>query len=421
MVKCERCGREVRGRLQRHQGSKYCQKRAPQQPTDIPIEQLERVSDVLKACGITPDQLPGWDIAALDELPNMRQYQPRPRRHTTAWHITPLAGGLFLPSLSDILFDIGRHVQTESVRSAEVWRDNELMQFRSKEWIKWIKEVLDDKPVKMRALNMHMGLKLMPKPAKDAFRIQALDVARERYQPLHNVDLTLHDSDANITPRLTQTSRLPAVYGNTQEALKKLDHGCFFVQMPNELITVPANSAHAVVALNSCYVYGHTFTLLNEAVDPSSVELDVRGNYVPEEACQKRVDQLRLGLQSPIFREAYIDHFLETWAVDKLWFFGPGCQPFYEQLLELLANDKAGNQGQCGLCSWRHLKLDHIEHARVHLEGRCSRIEGTDVHEQEEDDESERESDDAQRDHADHSRKRRKCTGQDIESVRRKK
>ncbi|KAK5109957.1 hypothetical protein LTR85_001802 [Meristemomyces frigidus] len=151
-----------------------------------------------------------------------------------------------------------------------------------------------------------------------------------------------------------------------------MDHGRFLVQMPGECIAVPANSPYAVVALNSCYIYGHTFTLQTEAIDPSSVLAEKGGNSSATEACEKRVDQLERGLRSKIFRQAYSDHFFETWAIDALVFRESHSEHSFQRLVQLWADD-IRDRGSCEWCSsvgWSYLGLESVGHARAHLAGK---------------------------------------------------
>jgi hypothetical protein len=91
-----------------------------------------------------------------------------------------------------------------------------------------------------------------------------------------------------------------------------MDHGCFLVQMPGESIAVPSNSPHAVMALSSYYVYGHTYTTQGKPYDPISVLANISAGVAPDEACKSRISQIRLGLQNDTCRKAFIDHFVET-------------------------------------------------------------------------------------------------------------
>ncbi|KAK5109965.1 hypothetical protein LTR85_001798 [Meristemomyces frigidus] len=212
---------------------------------------------------------------------------------------------------------------------------------------------------------------ILSQSGRNDFRTQALTWAYQVCQLEDNRGLLQHAAEADITPQLTRTevhhdslphistsvgttsgrgdqplkvwllwpsteiSRLESYYGNTRSAIEHMDHDCFLIQMPGECIAVPANSPHAVVALSSCYTYGHTFTLQTEAIDPSGALAEKGGNFSATEACEKRVDQLERGLRSKIFRQAYIDHFFETWATDALVFRESHCEHSFQRLVQL--------------------------------------------------------------------------------------
>jgi len=78
-------------------------------------------------------------------------------------------------------------------------------------------------------------------------------------------------------------------YGDTKAALTRMDHGSFLVQMPGESVLVPPNSPHAVVALETCYLYGHTVATNSWAYEPSAVLVEIRAGDLDDKACRERV------------------------------------------------------------------------------------------------------------------------------------
>jgi hypothetical protein len=153
-----------------------------------------------------------------------------------------------------------------------------------------------------------------------------------------------------------------------------MDHGSFLVQMPGESVIVPPNSPHAVVALESCYLYGHTFSTEHWAYEPSTIPVSIGTGSPADEACRSRIDQLRLGLRSNAkLRQACVDQFIETWALEAATF--RRHSGLFEQLVAVWAAD-ALHQGSCAWCAATGESelstSDSREHARAHLDGRLS-------------------------------------------------
>jgi hypothetical protein len=63
-----------------------------------------------------------------------------------------------------------------------------------------------------------------------------------------------------------------------------------------------------VVALESCYLYGHPFSTENWAYEPSIILVSIRTGSPADTACRSRIDQLYLGLRSNAkLRQACVD------------------------------------------------------------------------------------------------------------------
>jgi hypothetical protein len=68
------------------------------------------VSEVLAACKIESEDLSDWDLESLDLLPNMRDFQPKPRRHHTAWEMFPSTA---MPGLEELLPEVRNCITAE--------------------------------------------------------------------------------------------------------------------------------------------------------------------------------------------------------------------------------------------------------------------------------------------------------------------
>ena len=171
----------------------------------------------------------------------------------------------------------------------------------------------------------------------------------------------------------TELRHLVTCYSDTKAALTRMEYGSFFIQMPGESAFVPPNSPHAVVTLDSCYLYGHTFSTHSWAYDPSTALVEIRVGDPDDKACRGRVNRLRLGLRSSEFRQAYIDQFMETWAVEAPVFRSQRGE--FENLVALWTED-IRSTGSCVWCvatgklGRYNIGTDSLEHPRAHLEGR---------------------------------------------------
>lgn len=366
------------------------------------------VSDALVACGFNSGQLGSWDSKSLDLLPNIRSHKPTPRRHHTQWQVVSDEGLSKLPSLEDLLVDVASRSRRNCnmTKGTELWRENERTQFTSQEWVVWSKQILEGEQVFTRVLNMPVGF-LRPEVSQSYSR-HAADTIQRHLPDLGAHGLRQTHANANITPRGTRTEvhhdsqhhvstavglnsrrnrplklwllwpstelrHLASCYGDTNAALACMDHGSFLVQMPGESVVVPPNSPHAVFALESCYLYGHTFSTREWVYDPSTVIVDVRAGDPVDRACSRRISQLRLGLcSSAKLRQACVDQFIETWALDAALF--RSRDDSFEQLVALWATDMR-DRGSCAWCAaagepGRSVQ-DSQEHARAHLESRA--------------------------------------------------
>lgn len=414
---CKLCGEGiVGGNLSRHNNRKHPDKSSsqPPPPPPQPVERSVTVSDVFRACGFDTAQLRNWNSKDLDSLPNIRCHQPKPRRHHTEWQVVTDENLSGLPSLEELLIDIAARPRKNG-KDIEVWLENNHIQFKSQEWVAWAKRILKGEQVLTRVLNMPMGF-IAPDVSQNYCQ-HAAEAMRQHLPDLGAHGFLQNPANANITPRGTRTEvhhdsqhhistaiglksrkdrplklwllwpstelrRLASCYGDTRAALASMDHGSFLVQMPGESIIVPPNSPHAVVALESCYLYGHTFSTERWAYEPSTVLVDIKVGDPADEACRARINQLRLGLCSTDrLRQACVDQFIETWPLEAA-VFRRECESF-EHLVSLWADD-ARDHGSCAWCAAAgepgHTESDSREHARAHLEGRVSSTVSTTAH-----------------------------------------
>lgn len=406
---CDICQEQIRsGHLARHKKRRHRAVALVSTPPPVPVEQSERVGDVLLACGLDTEMLGEWNIEELNKLPNIRRHRPIPHRRHTLWQVMAEEQLNVLPSLEELLVDIAYRARRNGSMTAgtEVWQDNDRVYFTPTNWVEWTKRLLEDEQLLIRVLNMPM-VHIIGADRSQQYRRAAADVAA-RYIPARGAHRFLQNQPtANITPRGTRTEvhhdsehhistafglatrksrplklwllwpstelrHLATCYSNTKEALARMDHGSFLVQMPGESVFVPPNSPHAVVALESCYLYGHTFSFDSWAHDPSTIVVEMRSGDMGDRACKERVNQLRLGLHSSDFRQVYIDQFIETWAMEAPVFRGQWSE--FENLVALWANDTHDN-GSCAWCvaagrpEGYDVEMDSREHARAHLEG----------------------------------------------------
>jgi hypothetical protein len=398
--RCDICKEHVTcGNLRRHQ--KRCKLNA------LPIEHAKTVTDVLRACGFGAETLGDWDLEQLDSLPNFRQHKPTPRRHHTQWKVVKDEQTSTMPSLEEVLLDFRSRLQNRGQKCSvyngtEVWLHNKHIQFTPREFSTWTRQILEGDELKTRVLNMPMDF--VRTEAKREYHQFAEDALREHLPDLSAHGFQQNRAEANITPRGTRTEvhhdsehsvslavgfksrsgrplklwllwpstelrHLASCYSDTKAALDCMDHGSFLVQMPGESVIVPPNSPHAVFTLDSCYLYGHTFSTEHWAYEPSSVFVNMRVGDSADEACRARVTQSRLGLRgSAEVRRAHVGQFLETWASEK------GCfekhKGLLEELVAIWAYDR-DDRGSCALCDAvgerESLGQSSEEHARAHL------------------------------------------------------
>jgi hypothetical protein len=405
---CKSCDKKIPGgNLTRHMKRKHGAA-SSLRPLPPPIEHRATVREVLLACDFDPGCLKDWGIEDLDSLPNIRNYRPTPHRCHTPWQFVTYDQLSTLPSLEKLLVHLPAPRKSNSAyKGAELWRDNEQTQFTPQEWLTWTTQILEHEEPETRVLNMPM--RFVRAEAKHNYSQHAADAIRQHFPDLEAHGSVQKPADANITPRGTRTEvhhdsehhistavglksrgrrplklwllwpstelrHLASCYSDTKAALACMNHGSFLVQMPGESVVVPPNSPHAVFALDSCYLYGHIFSAENWAYEPSSVLVDIRVGDSPEESCRARILQVSLGLcGNTKLRQAFIDQFIETWAVEAAVF--REQKELFELLVELWTTDTS-NHGSCAWCAAagkpRDPGPDSREHMRAHLESRSS-------------------------------------------------
>jgi len=156
---------------------------------------------------------------------------------------------------------------------------------------------------------------------------------------------------------------------STADGARKLEHGAFLVQMPGDLILVPANAPHATLALNSGNIYG--ISVRNTGLlDPTTVLASKRGDHPSQKACKLVLDGLRLGLASPVWRQRVIQQFVDQWGAEGEQYAQHGYGP---ALRRILLDDFATTE----ICSWcatvgTTFLFDGLANPEKHVEGHCS-------------------------------------------------
>lgn len=407
--KCDICGKDVPGgHLARHK--RRCHQKSQLWPSKSQIEMSTTVCQVNEAVGIRADELAGWDLEAFNSLPNMRHFQPAPRRNHTPWTVLPKSNVYRLPTFEALLLDVDRvlHDEVRREEAGQLPSGSTIVMLERQKSITWIRQVLEGQPTTTGILKLTMD-SVTTEDELEEYAMYANKVAYQIYLPETTCELVRMSPEIHIVPRLnrlevcraksprvstalgaaargqvplqlwivwpsTELHRLAKCYGDTNTALLYLDHGCFFVQMPGETVAVPPNSPHAVLALDSFYSVGHRFDISDLAHDPPALYVDLACKLSMEDACEKRVTRLGYGLRDTKTRQAHIDQFMETWATESAVFRDVLRQEYFDKLVEVWADDMDWGR-PCAWCSCigsrldQHLQINHFKHARAHLEG----------------------------------------------------
>lgn len=243
----------------------------------------------------------------------------------------------------------------------------------------------------------------------DEYTMYAHKVAYQIYQPRATCELVRMPAEVHVVPRFTKQEvqrapslclstalgaaadrdvplqlwivwpstelhRLAKCYGDTNTAILRLDHGCFFAQMSGETVAVPPNSPYVVLALQDHYTIGHRFNVSEMGHDPPALHVDLACKLPMEDACEKRIRRLACGLRDKETRQAHIDQFMETWATEAVVFRDTLRMKYFDRLVEVWVKDfdfeKSCAWCTCmGLRSDQHLGINHFKHVSAHLEG----------------------------------------------------
>lgn len=362
----------------------------------IPIEDSRCISDVLTACGINSEHLRDWNLELLDQLPNLRHYKPCPSTVHTPWYLHPIEP-LGLPTLEELLCELFHVVRKgNQPREAEVFEGIQKQDwFEARDWARLITRILSGEENKLRILNLPTA-GLIDETVEKTCQKWAEASIRRHHNLASSILLNTTPPNANITPRLTRTEvhhdslpqistaigkqgplklwilwpsteldHLPSCRNNTANALSTMRDGSFLVQMAGESVVVPPNSPHAVVALQTSYLYGYQFS--PEVVyDPSSIHIDIVGSIPTDLACRSNLRSLCAGLDDPLYRLSYLQRFLRSWAHtihvindNHLW---------RKELVEILTHDiEVNGCAWCEQSGFLYTGNDHCEHASWHL------------------------------------------------------
>jgi hypothetical protein len=299
--------------------------------------------------------------------------------------------------------------------TAQVWDGDSLVRFSPEEWAKWPIEVLEGETLSTRIFNVP-AYDVIKQSETETYSNFASAVMDKVYPPADDREITILPPDFLVTPRLTKSElhhdsaptvnlavgfrskpaaplklwllwpstelpHLASVYGNTESALRCMDHGCFFVQMPGDAIAVPGNSPHAVFTLESCYLYGHVFQMTSRAYDPPALQVELRVAADPAkwEALKSFLQQLKLGLESPDFCHAHVGSFIKSWSAASPALKASNQAQFLRRFVNIWSSHIRENQScpWCAAVGWeqdRHLDVDAERHAQAHLEGKIPSI-----------------------------------------------
>jgi hypothetical protein len=357
------------------------------------------------------NEFPDWNLEALNALPNMRQFQPAPHRHHTAWSIFPRNNDNRLPSL-EALFSIADHASRDRERREKIVQQlscGDTVQLENQRPISRIRQVLDGRST-TPDISKPMVDSLMTGSEWEEYTMYAHKVAYQIYQPRATCELVRLSPEVHVIPGLTKQEiqrapspyvstalgaianrdlplqlwivwpstelhRLAKCYGDTNTAILHLDHGCFFIQMSGETVAVPANSPYAVFALQDHYSIGHHFNVSALAHDPPALHVDLACKLPMEDACEKRIKRLACGLRDKEARQAHVDQFVETWSTEAVVFRDIVREQYFDRLVEVWVDDIDWEKS-CAWCSYIGLRSDqylgtnHFGHVTAHLEGR---------------------------------------------------
>lgn len=150
-------------------------------------------------------------------------------------------------------------------------------------------------------------------------------------------------------------------------------HGWFLVQKAGEMVQVPNNTPHALIALQSCYVYGRPLEVLG-AGNPANVALEIAAGENAGPACWKRLTQLRAALKASARQHLFVQHFLKYYFACEAIHVKKSSGQFNE-LVRIWAEYLEDTE-TCPFCNasgtTRRVK-DAEQHVKAHLHGQIPR------------------------------------------------
>lgn len=202
--KCDICGESVPGaNLARHKRRNHSQAKSGSSTTSLDV--FGTVKELLGASDMRGNEFPEWTLEDLNALPNMRQFQPAPRRHHTSWSILPRNNVNRLPSLDALLYitdlvpcDEKRHQET-----VQPFMSRRTKQLGSQKPVSWIRQVFNGQSTTSE----------MPKPIVDSlmtrheweeYTMYAHQVAYQIYHPRTTCDLVRMSPQVHYTSRSTK-------------------------------------------------------------------------------------------------------------------------------------------------------------------------------------------------------------------------
>lgn len=163
------------------------------------------VCQVTEAVGIRADELAGWDLEALNSLPNMRHLQPAPRRNHTPWTILPKSNVDRLPTFEALLSAVDGvlHDEVRREEAGQLPPGSTIVMLERQKSITWIRQVLEGQPTTTGILKPTMD-SVTTENKLEEYAMYANKVAYQKYLPETTRELVRMSPEIHIVPRLNR-------------------------------------------------------------------------------------------------------------------------------------------------------------------------------------------------------------------------
>lgn len=341
--------------------------------------------------------------------------------------IVPTGEDKGMPSVVDVLSNVRQELRSElqergkkrghsglekatkigEEKAGELWSATTLLAMDASALNSFIGNVSNARPEARRILNLP-GKTVLSSTAREMYSKTAIPLLKEAWGGEGDNSLERWDVEGdsmNITPRGVVTEihydtlphcsgaealttehtgplKLWLIYpstevarfgyiGDTEQGVGQLEHGAFLVQMPGERVCVPPYSPHAVLTLNTCYIYGWSMDD-SKLLDPTTVSAEMRSNAKDvEQACTRVLERLEMGLVSADWWMRSMRQFVQQWGAEKEYFKDGGM---VEKLEDLLIGQWSDDDG-CTWCLAVGLEggrgIEGEEEAREHIKQHC--------------------------------------------------